>query len=919
MSSQQFFATARALYNNPVALVVVVQALFVLIGIGYLGFTIAPLEVLLIVGVAIATEITCANLQSGDLRRGRGKFFFPTSAVAAGLGIVLFFRATSPWLYVLAAFLAIASKYALRLDSRHVFNPSNFAIVATVFLFPYAATIEFTQWGSNPTLYVCFLALLLAVGYRSGTLLTTFAFLASYAAVLCTLVLYAPDFFMAHHYGLLGPSLLLFATFMITDPKTTPRAPNERMVHGVTLTSAYFFLELLGIRYALFVASFAVSTVKALLRLAMRVYDGNWSRTTFFFTATVCAVSVSFFTVAAVPVMQKDAVLSWPDVSLSFLLLGTESNGVRSCSASPTFQRPNMTGIDTVGNNIKGAAWGDYDDDGFDDLFVSSRIGRLYHNKGDGTFEEATFRTGLPSLSASSGIWADYDNDGRPDLFVVEHVPGPDNQGRASLRVFKNTRGGFVEVTEKMGFSSFPNYNDSSSMMSFADYNNDGRLDLTLTTSGSAFYHSGPKNFPFRKSRRDPFFDNRATQLVCGEHSTNELLKKFPHSAPSADSARFRAWLAAPYRCISVGSSISLTNAVPDFSDDADHAITAWFIVPGEVFMFENTGAGFERRNSITDTVHGLERDASATGVELLPFSMISGRFWQPVSFDYDSDSLPDIFLNVDDGSSLLLKNMGNFIFKDVTAAAGLQYWGTGMGSDVADIDHTGTLDLISTNVLEDYLYVNLGGGLFRNKALDGWTIGAMYNGWSAVFLDYDLDGWDDVYIENGISETYSGTADMRLTRPIFNTQELHKNDAGTGFLNVTGKGLCPRSEVGYIAAMSDYDRDGDPDIFVGTRDSGGYILQNNIAHTGKHYLRVHLRGTASNAMAVGATVSVSTQSGTQMKTLLAGSGVASQNSSVLLFGLGEEQGALRVRVHWPSGNDTTVVAYPDEDITITE
>jgi hypothetical protein len=122
------------------------------------------------------------------------------------------------------------------------------------------------------------------------------------------------------------------------------------------------------------------------------------------------------------------------------------------------------------------AVWADYDNDGWLDLFVccERQPNRLYHNRGDGTFEEVAAKAGLiwDGRCAKGAAWIDFDNDGYPDLFVS-------NSGQAPSQLFRNNRDGtFTDVTEQMGIRG-PNVGFSCWAW---DYDNDGWLDLFVTS-----------------------------------------------------------------------------------------------------------------------------------------------------------------------------------------------------------------------------------------------------------------------------------------------------------------------------------------------------------------------------------------------------------------------------------------------------
>jgi hypothetical protein len=122
------------------------------------------------------------------------------------------------------------------------------------------------------------------------------------------------------------------------------------------------------------------------------------------------------------------------------------------------------------------ATWADYDNDGFLDLFIccERQPNRLYHNRGDGTFEEVAAKAGLrwDGRCAKGAAWIDYDNDGYPDLFI-------NNSGQAPAQLYHNNRDGtFTDVTEKMGIKG-PTVGFSCWAW---DYNNDGWLDIFATS-----------------------------------------------------------------------------------------------------------------------------------------------------------------------------------------------------------------------------------------------------------------------------------------------------------------------------------------------------------------------------------------------------------------------------------------------------
>jgi Na+-transporting NADH:ubiquinone oxidoreductase subunit NqrB len=168
------------------------------------------------------------------------------SAVITTLGLCLLFKSGEPWVLVLGAFIAIASKFLLRVNGKHVFNPANVGIAASILLTG-NAWVSPGQWGSGPALVFLVGAAGLMVLLRVGRIDTSAAFLLTFAALdFCRTVLYLgwePEVWL---HRLSSGSLLLFTFFMITDPATTPSAPKARIAWSVLVAVLAFVL---GWRY----------------------------------------------------------------------------------------------------------------------------------------------------------------------------------------------------------------------------------------------------------------------------------------------------------------------------------------------------------------------------------------------------------------------------------------------------------------------------------------------------------------------------------------------------------------------------------------------------------------------------------------------------------------------------------------------
>lgn len=908
---QSIAGLGRGFAADPVGQLIAVQTALLLIGVYHIGFSISTWDITAALVTSVVAELLFANIPFFLRRTEKPVLFFPKSALAAGLGITLFFRAISPWYFVLATALAIGSKYVLKLDGKHIFNPSNFGIVTVAFLFSYATTIEFTQWGNEYVLYAAMCAVIFFVAYRAGVIATTISFYVSYTLLLLFFV--ATDMrYSVHHYGLLSPSLALFASFMITDPRTSPRTFGGRILHGVAVAAGYFVLECIGLRYALFAASFLVtilnqisSRLVAVKRLRIAKAPANA------ITAAVCVVACA---VAFISVLRSSTVVLPPKIqtiSPLFIAWGIESSSVRRCNDNPTFKPSRSTF--SAATQTYGAAWGDYDGDDYDDLLLSNMGGTsyLYHNDRGQGFTDVTSAAGLPAVESSSAAFVDYDNNGSLDLVMIEKRT-IERDGESAVyvapRVFKNTAGKYSETTRAVGLADvlLP---QGAGLLTFGDYDNNGTLDMVIATVGTALRYDEPSYRAMEKSYQDPFFFGKQVYLTCGIDNIRSVLDENRGEIPASFDRMLRQHLELPIPdppCVRMTDNMLLF-AYASSSVDAkpSHVSTLWYVESGAAFLFENRSGRFVAHPEFTEYVRSLRASMTQYVNELSKLETtdetLSGRFFQPTSFDYDNDGRQDILFMVDAGHNLLLRNTGHFTFEDTTLPSGMNRQGSGMGVDVSDWNGDGKLDVALTNILSIYLYEGAGTGTFKiRRDLPLFTY---HVGWGISFLDYNLDGHDDVFASNGISESMNGPAvEQPLIRPLFSTALLYRNVNGERLRNTTAVDLCPDSSLGLAVAVSDYDNDGDPDVFNSALESKNILYENTLDHNGLHYLKVKLQGRVSNRMGAGAVVRVTSDSAIQTKVLLVGNSYRSENSQTLLFGLATSSAPVTVRVEWPSG-----------------
>lgn len=338
-----------------------------------------------------------------------------------------------------------------------------------------------------------------------------------------------------------------------------------------------------------------------------------------------------------------------------------------------------------------GVAVGDYDNDGFEDIYVTGYGGNiLYHNNGDGTFTDVTARAGVAAdgWSTSAGFF-DYDNDGRLDLFVCRYVkwsfadnrycgdktPGgraychPDNfQGVTNILYHNNGDGTFTDVSERAGIA---NVGGKSLGVAFGDFDKDGWPDIYVA-------NDSVQCFLYRNNRNGTFTDVALTAGV----GYNEDGKTFA----------------------GMGTDFA------DFDNDGWPDIVATDLSNERYVLFKNN-----RDGTFTDVTN-----QSGLGPASLSYSGWSARF-----FDYDNDGWKDLFVaqgHVLDTihrtapnleylqPPLLLRNVAGR-FRKTEAGPVFQSRWAGRGAAFGDLDNDGDIDIVVANVNQKaYVLRNEGG-----------------------------------------------------------------------------------------------------------------------------------------------------------------------------------------------------------------
>jgi hypothetical protein len=477
----------------------------------------------------------------------------------------------------------------------------------------------------------------------------------------------------------------------------------------------------------------------------------------------------------------------------------------------------------------------------------------------------------------------DYDNDGWLDIYLTNGTRLDTNwpAGKApTSHLYKNNRDGtFTDVTEKSGLAR----TGWQTGVCVGDYDNDGLNDLFCTFWGhnALFHNNGDGTFTdvtqkarlYNEQTRwgagscwlDYDRDGRLDLFVCN------YIKLDPEKLPSQNDI-YCQWKGIPVMCGPRG-----------LTGDTN-------------ILYHNNGDG-----TFTDV-------SEKAGI-LKPGPRYSIT---PVSYDFDNDGWPDIYVAVDSEPSILFRNNHDGTFTDIAVMAGCAYSAdgheqSGMGVAVADYDCDGWFDIFKTNFADDTcnLYHNNGDGTFSDVTFaSGVGINNRYVAWGCGFIDYDNDGWADILQVNGHVYPEIDTHDVGQT--FKNPRLVYKNLGNGKFKDVSaemGPGISEKfSSRG--AAFGDYDNDGDIDALVLNMNDLPSLLRNDGGNA-KNWIKLKLIGTQCNRSAIGARVRVVTGKHAQMDEVHSGGSVMSQSDLRLHFGLGSAQTVDLIEVKWPTTQKT--------------
>jgi tetratricopeptide (TPR) repeat protein len=526
-------------------------------------------------------------------------------------------------------------------------------------------------------------------------------------------------------------------------------------------------------------------------------------------------------------------------------------------------------GIDVYGNN--GVAAGDFDNDGFDDLYVCQPAGlpnRLYRNRRDGTFEDVTEKSGVGVLdNTACALFADFRNNGLQDLLVV--------CGSGPLLFLNKGDGTFAIKRDAFKFANPPQ--GSFTHAAIADYDRDGRLDIYFCMYS---YYLGLDQYHYPV----PYFDARngpANSLLHNEGEAR-FVEKTEAAGLNVDNHRYSfacAWgQSSPngWPDLYVANDFGRNNL---YRNNGDGTFTS---VSGSAHV-EDVGAGMSACWS--DYNNDGNQDIYVANMWSAAGQRVSTqkRFQEKAPEDIRA-----LYQRHARGNSLY-RNNGNGTFRNVSQQAGVEMGRWGWCSDFWDFDHDGYPDLYVANG-----YISA-----PERGLERNDLGSFF--WRQVVAKSPEDATPSLAYEHGwnalnelIRSDSSWSGDERNVA-------FANNRDGT-FSEVSGALGLDFPEDSRSFVLADLDHDGRLELILKNRNAPQLrILHNGMKDIGDS-IAFRLRGTKSNRDAIGTSITVEAGKLTQTKYLQAGSGFLAQHSKEMFFGVGKPEGAIRATIRWPSG-----------------
>lgn len=493
---------------------------------------------------------------------------------------------------------------------------------------------------------------------------------------------------------------------------------------------------------------------------------------------------------------------------------------------------------------------------------VTKEVGiNIKHSYGDFDLTNIVEGTG------AGAMFFDYDGDGWLDIYFangcwLKNVN--DNRGRILREKLtgslyrNNGNGTFTDVTKKAGVG----HKGYGVGCSAADFDNDGDLDLYLLNYGPNVFYRNNGDGTFTDVSEASGLANTKWSLSAPwfDYDGDGDLDVYVANYLEYDSGKFRSYYAA------AGYPGPLSyRGQPDT-------------------LYRNNGDG-----TFTD----VTKEAG--------IFQPNGRAMSATVADLNNDGFLDIYVPNDAMENYYFKNTGKGAFENNALVMGLAFGEGGqgvssMGPAIGDVDRDGWLDIYIPDMGYGCLLINRK-DYFEDRTTPAnlAVVCGQYTGWGGVLLDYDCDGYLDVFVANGNAHHEYAEEDV-----------LMRNDGTGSFVDVADiSGAYFREKyVGRGATYGDYDNDGDLDLLVINLNDTPRLLRNDGGNK-NNWLIIQARLPGGTSDAIGARVTVTVGSLTQLRDLIPVTGYLSQADPRCHFGLGNATKADTIEIRWPNKQTT--------------
>lgn len=460
----------------------------------------------------------------------------------------------------------------------------------------------------------------------------------------------------------------------------------------------------------------------------------------------------------------------------------------------------------------------------------------------------------------------DYDNDGYLDIYFlngcwhtdVSHNRGRKLRGKLSNALYRNNGDGtFADVTAKAGVGD----RGFGMGASCADYDNDGDLDLYVLNYGRNVFY---------RNNSDGTFSDVTAETGLGDRMWSLSAPWFDYDSDGdldVYVANYLEYDAGKHRKFHGPSGYPGPLA---YKGQPDH-------------LYRNNGDG-----TFTDVT-------KEAGVHFP-----NGKAMSAVALDLDQDGDIDVFVPNDAMSNTLWINDGKGRFTDQALDRGLAFGEGGQGASsmgpvVGDVDRNGLLDMFIPDMGYGCMLFQVQKDIFFDVTAQSnlAVICGQYTGWGGGLIDYDNDGYLDVFVANGNAHH------------LYTEEDVLARYEGKGRFKDVAKDSGDYFRVKFVgrgAAFGDYDNDGDMDILVMNINESPRLLRNDGGNR-QNWLKVVPRRADTKMVAIGSVVTVTVGSLRMVQPVIAVNGYLSSCDPRPHFGLGQAEKADKVEIRWPDGH----------------